>query len=148
MAAVSALTTLQDVQPYRIPDQLLWTGRYLKDINIEFGTASNELIIYDEASIESMLTNIWFTLRGERPFEPTFGSNIPALLWEPCDRITAWHIESDIFDSTSTWMPYINIDYRNTWVKDYPDQNLYRAQIAYQHLVTGLKRGFSLNLMR
>ena len=142
------MSGIQEIAPYRVPDQVLWTGRFLKDINVDYGTLSAELMVYDEASIESMLTNIWMTLKGERPFEPTFGSNIPALLWEPCDRVTAYSIESDIFDSTAEWMPYIDIDYRNTWVKDYPDNNLYHTQIAYFHRITGLKGGFSINFVR
>ena len=142
------MSSMQNLNPYMVPDSVLWTGNFLKDINIDFKIGSSELIIYDEQSIESMLSNIWLTLKGERPFEPTFGSNIPALLWEPCDNITADYIETEIFDSTMQWMPYINIDYRNTSVSAFPDYNLYYVKIAYIHLISGLKRNFTLNLVR
>lgn len=137
-----------DLSAHTVPDRLLWSGDFLRDVSIDFSVSSYEVMVNNEQSIESMLCNIWLTAKGERPFEPTFGTNIMALLHEPCDQQTAWYIEEEIFDGTATWMPYIEINKPNTSAIPDPDRNLFRIQFAYTHLLAGLKSGFVLNLVR
>ena len=73
-----------------------------KDISITF--QSNPLtrdlfVLKNENAIARSVRNIVFTVPGEKPFNPTFGSRITGSLFENIDDITALEIESELKES-------------------------------------------------
>lgn len=65
--------------------------------------------VYDENAINQSLTSLFFTVRGERFFNPAYGSSIPFLMFEPFDTLTADMLVEDIQDSVVAWEPRITI---------------------------------------
>jgi len=64
----------------------------------------------------SNLKNLLLTQKGERVGQPTFGSNLPALLMEQVGEELGDRIEQTIHEALAEWLPYIQA------------QNIYTAQ--------------------
>jgi len=61
-------------------------------------------------SAKSNLKNLLLTNKGERPFQPEFGTGLQSLLFEQLDENLEEKLESLITDSVDFWLPYINIE--------------------------------------
>jgi len=57
----------------------------------------------------SNIRNLLLTIKGERLGNPTFGSNLYRVLFEPDDGNIASSIEEAIRESMGEWLPYVNI---------------------------------------
>jgi phage baseplate assembly protein W len=57
----------------------------------------------------SNLKNLLLTRKGERPFQPLFGTEIPSLLFENINRDTLTNLEESVRADIEFWLPYINI---------------------------------------
>jgi|TARA_R110000765_G_scaffold404201_1_gene500390 phage baseplate assembly protein W len=55
------------------------------------------------------IRNLLLTIKGERLGNPTFGSNLYRVLFEPDDGNIASSIEEAIREAMGEWLPYINI---------------------------------------
>lgn len=73
------------------------------DFRLRKLTNGDVVKVYDEDAINQSLLSLFNTIKGERFFNPTYGSNIPFLMFEPFDTVTANAIVSDIQDSIKTW---------------------------------------------
>ena len=83
-----------------------------KDINITFKKhpVTNDLVVSRDASaIKQAIVNLLLTNKGERLFNPNYGSDIRSYLFEPLDFGTAQQIQSNIEYSISNWEPRIDI---------------------------------------
>ena len=83
-----------------------------KDINITFKKhpITNDLVVSKDASaIKQSIVNLLLTNKGERLFQPEYGSDIRSQLFEPLDYATAASIKSSILYSLSTFEPRINV---------------------------------------
>ncbi len=107
---------------------------YLWDINILFSASRSDFIVYDNDAVKIMIANVLFTVPGERVFEPEFGSNLPFLLHEPMNDITAWRIENATYLALKRWIPYILMDRRNSKVVPNYDQGTYYCSLTYFEL--------------
>ena len=68
-----------------------------KDINITFKKhpVTNDLVVSKDASaIKQAIVNLLLTNKGERVFQPDYGSNIRSYLFEQLDYGTAAQIKS------------------------------------------------------
>ena len=77
-----------------------------KDISMTFQSnpLNGDLIgIKNENAIARSVRNIVFTLPGEKPFDPTFGSRISGTLFENLDNISASQIVSEIEQSIKNY---------------------------------------------
>jgi phage baseplate assembly protein W len=63
-----------------------------------------------EEQAVSNLKNLLLTRKGERLFQPTFGSQIYALLFEPITLDLKQKLEEGILEDVNFWLPYIIID--------------------------------------
>lgn len=90
--------------------------------------------VFDEAAINQSLLSLFSTYRGERFFNPTYGSRLPFLLFEPFDALTARTITEDIQQSTRTWEPRIEITDLDLDL-DY-DKQIYTVTLVYKILST------------
>ena len=73
------------------------------------------------------IINLLQTIPGERLGNPTFGSNLHSLLFEPMNEDFSDVLEDSIRTSLETWLPYINI--KNIEVT-MPDYNINRVNIT------------------
>jgi phage baseplate assembly protein W len=110
------------------------TPYFLWDVNIVFSRSRSDFIVNDSDAIKIMIANVLFTIPGERVFEPEFGSDLPFLLHEPMNDITAWRIENASYRALSRWIPYIRVDRPNSRVVPDYDRGVYKASIPYYEL--------------
>jgi phage baseplate assembly protein W len=59
---------------------------------------------------KSNLRNLLLTRKGERLFQPNFGSGIHELLFEQATNDLESKLQENITNSVNFWLPYINID--------------------------------------
>ena len=83
--------------------------------------------------VKSNIRNLLLTERGERVFQPNFGSNLKSLLFEQITPTTLENIENNIRESLSTWLPYVNV---NNLVAVQDDRNLNQILISLEYSTT------------
>ena len=103
-----------------------------KDINITFKKhpVTNDLVVSRDASaIKQALISLLLTNKGERLFQPEYGSDIRSQLFEPLDYATAASIKSSIFNTIQTFEPRIAI----TSLDCFPDfnDNGFNVEMSY-----------------
>jgi len=104
-----------------------------KDISMTFQSnpLNGDLIgIKNENAIARSVRNIVFTLPGEKPFDPIFGSRISKTLFENLDNISASTIRDEIEQSIRNFEPRVDLKDVNV----YPDfdNNSYDVIIIYE----------------
>ena len=86
-------------------------SRAFKDINLSFKRhpVTNDLVtIRDEDAIKRSVKNIIFTILGEKPFEPSFGSVINDALFDLDTNLNEIRIQDEITSSLNRFEPRIN----------------------------------------
>ena len=89
------------------------SSRIFSDLDIDF---TMHPITHDvslktrENSIVQSVKNIVNTNYSERLFNPTFGSNLRALLFNPADALTASLIQNEIVNMITNFEPRVSID--------------------------------------
>ena len=73
------------------------------------------------------IINLLQTIPGERLGNPTFGSNLHSILFEPMNEDFSDVLEDSIRTSLETWLPYINI--KNIEIT-MPDYNINQVNIT------------------
>ena len=104
-----------------------------KDININFKKhpVTGDLVVSKDASaIKQAIVNLLLTNRGERPFNPDYGSNIRSYLFEPLDYGTAAQIEQSIRSTLAKFEPRIEV----IDIQTYPnyDSNSFSVDMTYE----------------
>jgi len=126
------------------------TGKNIEDrahtiIDLELGYSlyRANFMVYDEFAINAMIYNVLFTVPGERPFNPEFGSDVPFLLQKPITRKHAWMIESEVIDTVRMWVPAVGASRRNFSIIPFIDQGYYRIGLTYDLFTpTGVRTQF------
>ena len=78
---------------------------------LTFGDQGDFNLSYDTIEqAKSNLKNLLLTMKGERPMQPEFGSDVHKLLFEPIDDTLEDSIKSIIVTDIQNWLPYILID--------------------------------------
>ena len=107
-------------------------SRAFKDINLSFKrhpVTNDVLTIRDEDAIKRSVRNIIFTILGEKPFEPEFGSVINDSLFELNTSLNEMKVSDEIKQSLLIFEPRIdNIRIR---VSIYPDSNELNCAVQY-----------------
>ena len=104
-----------------------------KDISASFQTnpLNDDLIaIKNETAIARSIRNIVFTLPGEKFFDPDFGSDISAALFENIDPTSAEFIRTQITASINNFEPRVNL--LDVVTAPYYDQNAFNVSIKYE----------------
>ena len=86
-------------------------SRAFKDINLSFKRhpVTNDLVtIRDEDAIKRSVRNIIFTILGEKPFEPNFGSVINDALFDLDTNLNDIRIQDEITSSLKEYEPRIS----------------------------------------
>ena len=107
-------------------------SRAFKDINLSFKRhpVTNDVVtIRNEDAIKRSVKNIVFTILGEKPFEPNFGSAINESLFELNTSLNEVRIEDEIKSSLLNYEP--RIANTEVTVSVYPDSNEMNATVQY-----------------
>ena len=80
-----------------------------------------------EEQAVSNLKNLLLTRKGERPFQPLFGSDVYQQLFENIDINLEDRVSQTLSKDIKFWLPYIVID--NIDIKTEPDKNFLRIQL-------------------
>ena len=112
-------------------------SRTFKDINLSFKrhpVTNDVLTISDEDAIKRSVRNIVFTILGEKPFDPNFGSIINDSLFELDTSLNQIRISDEITQSLLSYEPRIsNVE---VTASIYPDSNELNCTVQYD--ITGL----------
>ena len=107
-------------------------SRAFKDINLSFKRhpVTNDVVtITDEDAIKRSVKNIVFTILGEKPFMPQFGSVISESLFELSTNLNEVRITDEIKTSLMNYEP--RIDNLDVTVSLYPDSNEMNVTVQY-----------------
>ena len=112
-------------------------SRAFKDINLSFKRhpVTNDVVtIRNEDAIKRSVRNIIFTILGEKPFEPNFGSVINESLFDLNTNLNEIRVSDEIRSSLLNYEPRIsNIDVTVTGAPDRNDMNC-----TVQYDITGI----------
>jgi len=84
---------------------------------------------YDSQAIIRSVRNILLTKKFEKPWNPDFGSNVDALLFENISFMAASALEKEITVAITNYEPRINL--KNVTVQPYPDRNAYDVTLTF-----------------
>ena len=107
-------------------------SRVFKDINLSFKRhpVTNDVVtISNEDAIKRSVRNIIFTILGEKPFDPTFGSVINESLFELNTNLGEVRVSDEIKSSLVNYEP--RIDNINVTVTIPPDTNEMNCTVQY-----------------
>jgi len=101
------------------------TKQYIySDIDLRFNpqpAIGDVSISYDEQAVIRAVRGLLLTKPYERLFNPTMGSQVDNLLFEPITPITANLLRQEIINTITNWEPRVTI--ATIDVVPYPDQN-------------------------
>ena len=98
----------------------------------------------DEQAINQSIRNILFTMRGEVPFDPLFGSGIRNLLFEKITPITELLLRDEILLSLENHEPRIVIN--NIEIRSDYDLNKYEVDIEYKIIYLNITSNVQIDL--
>ena len=104
-----------------------------KDINMTFKKhpITDDLVVSRDASaIKQAIVNLLLTNKGEKLFNPNYGSDIRSYLFEPLDYGTATQIIGNIKHVITKWEPRIEI--LNLKASPNYDSNGFDVEMVYQ----------------
>lgn len=107
------------------------TKRY-SDIDFTFTRipGRNDIALsYDEMAVIRSVRNLLLTKNYERPFQPSIGSRIGQMLFEPVDFLTAQSLRSEIETVIKNHEPRVQID--SILVNADPDNNSYSVSLQF-----------------
>ena len=108
-------------------------SRAFKDINLSFKrhpVTNDVVVIRDEDAIKRSVRNIIFTILGEKPFEPNFGSVINESLFDLNTSLNEIRVADEISASLRNYEPRISdIDVTVTVA---PDTNEMNCTVQYE----------------
>ena len=107
-------------------------SRTFKDINLSFKrhpVTNDVLTVSDEDAIKRSVKNIIFTILGEKPFEPNFGSVINQSLFDLNTNLSEIRVSDEIKQSLLNYEP--RIDNIEATVSIYPDSNEVNCTVQY-----------------
>ena len=108
------------------------TSRGFKDINLSFKrhpVTNDVLTVSNEDAIKRSVKNIIFTILGEKPFLPLFGSVINQSLFDLNTNLNEIRISDEIKQSLLNYEP--RIDNTEVTVSVYPDSNELNCTVQY-----------------
>lgn len=108
------------------------TQKLYSDIDFTFTkkpVGADVALSYDTQAVIRSIRNILSTRVYEKKFDPIFGSNLDALLFELVTPLTAAAINNEIMTAIKNYEPRVNV--QNIDVNPLPDQNAYSVTITF-----------------
>jgi phage baseplate assembly protein W len=107
------------------------TKRY-SDIDFAFTRTPgrNDIALsFDEMAVVRSVRNLLLTKNYERPFQPSLGSKITGLLFEPIDFLTAQSIRAEIETTIANYEPRVRLT--KVQVQENLDNNAYDVSLEF-----------------
>ena len=107
-------------------------SKSFKDISATFqiNPLNRDLIQLKNANaIARSVRNLILTVPGERPFNPILGSQVPNLIFETLDKLTASTIKSEIINTLENFEPRVKLN--EVEVIAQRDRNEFDVKIQY-----------------
>ena len=107
-------------------------SRAFRDINLSFKrhpVTNDVVVIRDEDAIKRSVKNIIFTILGEKPFEPNFGSVMSQSLFDLNTNLSEIKVSDEIKASLDNYEP--RIDNVNVSVSILADSNEMNCTVQY-----------------
>ena len=83
--------------------------------------------------IRSNLKNLLLTKRGERIFQPDFGSGLHDLLFNPATEKFEEDLETTVNDAVAKWLPYVIVEDINIDIsKEMTDNNQAKVSLKFR----------------
>ena len=104
-----------------------------KDVNITFKKhpITNDVVVSKDASaIKQAIVNLLLTNKGERPFNPEYGSDIREYLFEPLDYATSIALKTKIAGVIEKFEPRIGILELSVYPNE--DDNGFDIDLVYE----------------
>ena len=80
-------------------------------------------------SVQTNLTNLLLTEKGQRLFQPNLGVDIRGNLFEPIIPESFASLQDDILQQIAIWLPFLEVS--NIKINPEADNNLVRVEITY-----------------
>lgn len=122
------------------------TSIYYSDVDPMFrkDTKSNDVLMNTNvSSVQQSMAGIIATRKGEKPFDPNFGCDISAQLFELMNDVSTSAVERSIYDAIRNYEPRVQI--RQVQVMPLYDKNEYMVTIYYV-LITDLTKLLELKM--
>lgn len=122
------------------------TKQYYSDLDPDFrlDTTNNDVSKRINAdAVQQSLIGIISTRKGERPFEPEFGSDIHSSLFDNMSDFSAYAVEKAIDESIRNYEPRVRL--KQVLAIPYYDSNTFGVSIEY-HIITDLTYIYNLRL--
>ena len=100
----------------------------------------------DAAAVKQSIKNLLLTDFYEKPFQPFFGANLRAMLFELADEDTEDEVEENIINAINKYEPRAEI--LTITVNVLPDQNDMRVSVYFKIISTEETVTFTTNLSR
>lgn len=120
--------------------------QYYSDIDPKFSmesTTKDVAKVVNVAAVQNSLVGIISTRKGERPFEPDFGSDIHSTLFENMSDFSAYAVEKAIQESVRNYEPRVRL--KSVRANPQYDTNTFIVTIEY-HIITDLNYIYNLKL--
>jgi hypothetical protein len=95
------------------------------------------LLLNNFTATNMQLAYLFGTLRRTRDLWPTFGCNIPNILYEPCDTVTGQLLRNEIIVAVQAWQPRIELIISRIEIYPIPDEYVFVGNIPYRFLPDG-----------
>ena len=109
-----------------------YISRGFKDLAISFNanpSTGDFGVVKNENAIKQSVRNLILTMFGERPFQPSIGSRVKMLLFEPWDPFAVDTIKSEIFNVIKRLEPRVRCT--GVGLRDESDINSVHISIDY-----------------
>jgi hypothetical protein len=109
-----------------------YVSRGFKDLAISMNanpSTGDFGVVKNENAIKQSVRNLILTMFGERPFQPTIGSRVKMLLFEPWDPFAVDTIKSEIFNCIKRLEP--RVECTGVGLRDENDINSVHISIDY-----------------
>ena len=90
------------------------------------------------------LKNLLLSRKGERPFQPEFGSDIYSLMFEPIESGFDDSLQTSLRNDIKYWLPYIVIN--DIIVDSVPDRNYVSISLTFKVTLDGANQQIILFL--
>tara|TARA_Y100000022_G_scaffold190056_1_gene189882 strand:+ start:111 stop:512 length:402 start_codon:yes stop_codon:yes gene_type:complete len=125
----------------------LLPSRSYKDLSFTFkiNPLKKDLaVLKDENAIKRSLLNLFSYRKGEKFFNPSFGSGIPDLLFEPFDFVTGGSIKTEVENLINLYEPRVSLI--EVAIDLDESNNAYEVQIVYLIPDSGQVNNVTLSL--
>ena len=110
-----------------------YVSRGFKDLAISFNanpSTDDFGAVKNERAITQAVRNLILTIFGERPFQPSIGSRVKGLLFEPWDPFSKDAIKTEIRDCLKRLEPRIEVT--DVRLRDNSDLNEIQVELEYK----------------